>query len=180
EEALFAEVPAAEYFPGSEPFELLRPVPIPPWTEPPSYSGLSSPGAERASQPESIPPEDATPVRAHRPFVESGIVRIGSLGPPPVIEGFPPLPERKGPPPLPKSTPPEAPAAEALVAESPAPPAPAVESPAPPAPAVESPAPPAPAVEAPAVEAPAFEAPAPKPPAPEPPASEASAPEPAA
>ena len=34
EEALFAEVPAADYFPGAAPFELLRPV-APVWTEPP-------------------------------------------------------------------------------------------------------------------------------------------------
>jgi hypothetical protein len=48
EEALFAEVPAAEYFAGAEPFELLRPVPPPLWSEPPpSVSEAPAPTTDR-------------------------------------------------------------------------------------------------------------------------------------
>jgi hypothetical protein len=64
EESLFADVPAAEYFPGVEPFELLRPAPVPAWSEPPpSVSEASAPSAERASEPEAPPPSEVTPTK---------------------------------------------------------------------------------------------------------------------
>src|SRR6185436_5246957 len=62
EESLFAEVRAAEYFPGSEPFELLRPQPTPMWSEPPpSVAEQSTPSAERISEPEPPPSDEVTP-----------------------------------------------------------------------------------------------------------------------
>ncbi len=64
EESLFADVPAAEYFPGTEPFELLRPAPAPAWSEPPpSVSEGSVPSTERASEPEVPPPSEVTPTK---------------------------------------------------------------------------------------------------------------------
>ena len=64
EESLFADVPAAEYYPGTEPFELLRPAPVPAWSEaPPSVGEQSAPSTERASEPEALPPSEVTPTK---------------------------------------------------------------------------------------------------------------------
>ena len=64
EESLFAEVPAAEYYPGAEPFELLRPQPMPALSDPPPSVGeQSAPSTERASEPEAPPPSEVTPTQ---------------------------------------------------------------------------------------------------------------------
>ena len=84
EEAMFAEVRAAEYFAGAEPFELLRPF-TPRWSdEPPSYTEQSSPSvpepempsAERTSAPEapapaSEPPPPSDEITPPKPRVEA-------------------------------------------------------------------------------------------------------------
>jgi hypothetical protein len=62
EEAMFAEVPAAEYFAGAEPFELLRPVPPPLWSEPPpSVSEQPAPSTDRDPIPFARLPSEITP-----------------------------------------------------------------------------------------------------------------------
>ncbi|HVR21449.1 MAG TPA: hypothetical protein VMS65_17165 [Polyangiaceae bacterium] len=61
EEALFAQVPAAAYYPGAQPFELLRPTAIPPWSDPP---------------PSVVPPSVVKPAT---PSVEPSIPRADPL-----------------------------------------------------------------------------------------------------
>jgi hypothetical protein len=123
EEAMFAEVRAAEYFAGAEPFELLRPF-TPRWSdEPPSYTEQSSPqvpepempSAERTSAPEApVPaseppplPDDLTPPK---PRVEA-LLEPTAPAEPRVLEP-PPLEA----PPL-ESPPPQAAPAEPAPAE---------------------------------------------------------------
>ncbi|HEX6277902.1 MAG TPA: hypothetical protein VFZ53_32890 [Polyangiaceae bacterium] len=135
EEALFAEVPAAEYFPGASPFELLRPF-VPQWSEPPP------PVAEpRAPEPVLAPPpapslealmppdpDEATPVA----------VPVKKSLPPPLPKSKPSAP----PPPPEAAPPPELPAPELAPPPEPPPPLPPTAPVAAPAPALPVPPPP--------------------------------------
>jgi hypothetical protein len=149
EEALFSEVPAAEYFPGARPFELLRPTPAPQWSEaPPAVAERSAP--EPVPPPPAAPsleallppdPDEATPVAAPvKKSLPPPLPKSKPSAPPP------PLPSAAAPAPAEAPVPAAAPASAATPETAPAPVAPAPV--APPAPATVASGPPPPPVRA--------------------------------
>jgi hypothetical protein len=106
ENSLFSEVAAAEYFPGVAPFDLLKPVAVPPWTDPPPAAPGPSPALDRVPE---APPAPS----------------LEALMPPNLDEATPVATpaKRSVPPPLPQSRPSGAPPPPPLPAARPSVPA---------------------------------------------------------